>query len=271
MLLAEAPLNPKANRDRMAQIMFETFNVPAIDMATQAVLSPYASDRTTGILMDLCVDGSHPIPIYESYALPHAILRLDLAGRDWTVNLMKILTERGYSFTTTDERGVVNGVKEKLGHIALDLDTEMKAVTESSDKEKTYELPDQFQGQDPNAICTSGHGCFSDGTELLDCKFFDLDAAPAEEKGLDPAQRHAYAYGDAHFGGEDFDNRFGAKYVTHYHEHYRHHNRHHNRHHYHYHYQHYHEQTLRSSNTQNHHHHDHHHHCHHYESQNDTI
>eukprot|EP00933_Yihiella_yeosuensis_P024122 TRINITY_DN18700_c1_g2_i1.p1 TRINITY_DN18700_c1_g2~~TRINITY_DN18700_c1_g2_i1.p1 ORF type:complete len:379 (-),score=62.01 TRINITY_DN18700_c1_g2_i1:124-1260(-) len=142
VMLTEAALNPKANRERMVQIMFETFYVPAVYISTQAVLSLYASGRTTGTVCDIGDGVTHVVPIYEGFAMPHAIQRMNIAGRDLTEYFMRILAERGNNMNTSAEREIVRDMKEKCCYVAEDFDEEMTKASQSIACEITYELPD---------------------------------------------------------------------------------------------------------------------------------
>jgi centractin len=146
VLLTEPPLNPRQNRDMAAQILFEQFNVPAVYMSIQAVLSLYASGRTTGIVLD-CGDGvSHAVPVYEGFAVPSSIRRIDIAGRDVTEHMQLLLRKAGHVFHTSAEKEIVRIMKEKVSYVTLDPKKEEKdwqsGVWKAEKKEVEYQLPD---------------------------------------------------------------------------------------------------------------------------------
>ncbi len=137
MLLTEQSQHT-SQREHAIQIMFETFAVPAFFAARQPVLSLYASGRTTGVVLESGHGSSHVVPIYEGYALPHAVVRNDVCGARATDFLMKMLAERGHCFSSTSERQTANDIKEKLCYVASDF----KAELTSAELDKSYELPD---------------------------------------------------------------------------------------------------------------------------------
>jgi centractin len=120
LLLTEAPLNPRPQRERAAELLFETFGVPALFVSAQAILSLYASGRTTGLVLDCGAGTTSATPVFQGFALPHAIERVDLAGRDVTLHLQRLLRRAGYTFRTSAELEVVRDIKESLCFVALD-------------------------------------------------------------------------------------------------------------------------------------------------------
>ena len=146
VLLTEPPLNPRENRDTAAQIMFEQFNVPAVYMSMQAVLSLYAGGRTTGVVLDSGDGVTHAVPVYDGFAIPSAIRRIDVAGRDVTENMQLLLRKNGHVFHTSAEKEIVRVMKEKTSYVSIDPRREEKdlqqGIWKADKKEVEYVLPD---------------------------------------------------------------------------------------------------------------------------------
>ncbi|XP_069599088.1 actin, cytoplasmic-like [Ranitomeya imitator] len=140
VLLSEAPFNPRSNREMMAEVMFESFNVPAMYMALQAALSLYASGHTTGLVVDIGDGVTSTFPIYEGSPLPHAGNRLNFAGRDITEYLTRLLMETKLSFVSSAEKDIAREIKEKLCYVALDPKEEAEKCPAEGSEE--YILPD---------------------------------------------------------------------------------------------------------------------------------
>jgi len=81
-MIAESPKTDHASRHKLAEIMFESMNVPSFYLSNQSVLSLFASGRTTGLVLDCGAGVTSTVPIYEGYAVPHAIRRNNFAGND---------------------------------------------------------------------------------------------------------------------------------------------------------------------------------------------
>jgi actin len=143
VLLTEAPRNPRANREKMVQLMFETFEVKNIYVAIQAVMSLYSAGRTTGLVVDAGDGVSHTVPVFEGFSLPHAVEKMEIAGRVLTMYMQKLFIENGESFTSAAEIQIVRDIKEKHAYVAQNYAEEKEAALKSAEHDIQYTLPDK--------------------------------------------------------------------------------------------------------------------------------
>ncbi|RKO97099.1 hypothetical protein CXG81DRAFT_13063 [Caulochytrium protostelioides] len=142
ILLTEPAMNPKKNREKMCEVMFEQYGFSGVWIAIQAVLTLYAQGLQTGVVVDSGDGVTHIVPVYDGYALPHLTRRLDVAGRDITRYLIKLLLLRGYAFNRSADFETVRQLKEKLCYVGYDLELEQKLANETTVLVESYTLPD---------------------------------------------------------------------------------------------------------------------------------
>lgn len=167
VLLTDSPTNSKANREKLTKVMFEQFRIANFYIAAQAVLSLYATGRTTGIVCDCGQSMSHTVPIFEGYAMPHAVQRVALAGQTLTDYLARILTESKINVLTRDLLPVADQIKEQLCQVSMDFDNEVDVF---GGKEKQFTMPDGTEVTVHNQIIRCPELLFRPVMDSLDCK-----------------------------------------------------------------------------------------------------
>ena len=91
VLLTDCPLSTKDHKMKIATIMFEKFKVKSLALQNTAVLSLFSTGTTTGLVAE-CGEGvTYTVPVFEGYALPHAMHNINVAGGDITQKLIEEL------------------------------------------------------------------------------------------------------------------------------------------------------------------------------------
>ncbi|KAK7404095.1 Actin-related protein 2 [Neonectria punicea] len=142
ILLTEPPMNPLRNREKMCEVMFDRYEFGGVYVAIQAVLALYAQGLSSGVVVDSGDGVTHIVPVYESVVLNHLTKRLDVAGRDVTRNLIKLLLRRGYALNRTADFETVRQIKEKLCYVSYDLELDKRLSEDTTVLVEDYTLPD---------------------------------------------------------------------------------------------------------------------------------
>lgn len=168
IMLTEAPLNPKDNRKKTVETMFEKYQFAGAHMSIQAMLVLYAQGLLTGVVVDSGDGVTHVVPVYDGFVPQHLIRRLDVAGRHITTYLIKLLLLRGYTFNRTADFETVREIKEKLCYAAFDIQKERALAQDTTVLVEKYKLPDGSEIKIGRERFEATEALFSPG--LVDCE-----------------------------------------------------------------------------------------------------
>jgi len=139
IMITENVLSPKHHRERMMEIMMETFEIPAYYSTQQGVMTLYSAGRVSGIVLDSGDTLSQIVPVYEGYGIKHATEAIQVGGRDVTDYLRTLITRKGRSMPTTAEFEIVKKMKEECCFVKNHEEDEMK------NNLSEFQLPDGNQ------------------------------------------------------------------------------------------------------------------------------
>ena len=137
ILITESPRTSRENREKLTEILFETFNVKRLHIANSSMVGLFSYGKTSGLIVDSGFNITSTVPIYEGYPLSHASIRINIGGEDLSKNLLSMI-QSNLDETYIDIKGriLADDIKEKLGYLLLNQD-------DADDvKDVTYELPD---------------------------------------------------------------------------------------------------------------------------------
>lgn len=143
VLVTENAGAPRRNREWLAEVFFETFQVPSLYVSVPSVLALYASGRTTGVVLDVGHGVTTAVPVAHGHVSKHAMVRVDLGGQDVADRLTSMLREGGSSLlTSSSERDAVRRIKERVCGVARSVKEEEGRWRKGEEKPTAFELPD---------------------------------------------------------------------------------------------------------------------------------
>ncbi|MFX0061717.1 MAG: actin, cytoplasmic 2 [Candidatus Hermodarchaeota archaeon] len=134
------PIISLRERERIAEIMFETFSVPGLYIVNQELLALYGAGQATGLVVGLGDGSTNIVPIIEGFVHAFSTRTMNATGRDITDYLGHLLNKKGYNFSEAAGYGILREIKEQLCYLTLDPEKERRIMGKNPGMDRVYPL-----------------------------------------------------------------------------------------------------------------------------------